>query len=225
MSECGDPVPILAVVGATAAGKTGLSLDLAAAWRGEVVNTDAMQVYVGMDVGTAKLPVTERRGIRHHLLDMLSVRETATVAEFQGWARTVITDLRAAGTGAGAGRRLGAVHPRGAGPLRVPRHRRDGPGPARGRAGDGRPGCPAHPTGGGGPRGGGEDPARQRSTGGPCAGGRGDHRQAVLGVAAQVGVRRRAHGPDRRRHRPGDPGPADRAAGRRPCSPAGWSRR
>src|SRR6476646_8429189 len=88
-------VPIVAVVGATASGKTSLSLDLAERLGGEIVNTDAMQVYRGMDVGTAKLPVAERRGIPHHLLDLLSVREPATVAQFQGWAREVVADLRA----------------------------------------------------------------------------------------------------------------------------------
>ena len=90
-------VPIVAVVGATAAGKTGLSLDLAEALGGEIVNTDAMQVYRGMDIGTAKLPLAERRGIPHHLLDLLEVTEPASVAEFQRWARDVVADLRAAG--------------------------------------------------------------------------------------------------------------------------------
>ena len=85
---------IVAVVGATASGKTDLSLDLAERLDGEVVNTDAMQVYRGMDVGTAKLPVAERRGIPHHLLDTLTVRDPATVAEFQGWARAAIADIR-----------------------------------------------------------------------------------------------------------------------------------
>ncbi|WP_370038683.1 tRNA (adenosine(37)-N6)-dimethylallyltransferase MiaA [Nocardioides sp.] len=89
--------PVVAVVGATAAGKTGLSLDLAEALGGEVVNTDAMQLYRGMDVGTAKLPPDERRGIPHHLLDTLEVTEPATVAEFQGQARTVIAELRSRG--------------------------------------------------------------------------------------------------------------------------------
>ncbi len=88
---------MVAVVGATAAGKTGLSLDLAEALGGEVVNTDAMQLYRGMDVGTAKLPPDERRGIPHHLLDTLEVTEPATVAEFQGQARTVIAELRSRG--------------------------------------------------------------------------------------------------------------------------------
>ena len=86
--------PVVAVVGATASGKTGLSLDLAEHLGGEVVNTDAMQLYVGMDIGTAKLPVAERRGIPHHLLDLLEVTEAASVAVFQQQARDVIAELR-----------------------------------------------------------------------------------------------------------------------------------
>jgi len=89
--------PVVAVVGPTAAGKSDLSLDLAEALGGEVVNTDAMQLYRGMDIGTAKLPVEERRGIPHHLLDVLDVTEPATVAEFQRWARDVVDDCRARG--------------------------------------------------------------------------------------------------------------------------------
>ena len=89
--------PIVAVVGATASGKTGLSLDLAERLGGEVVNTDAMQLYAGMDVGTAKLPVPERRGIPHHLLDVLDVTEAASVAVFQQRAREVIEGVRARG--------------------------------------------------------------------------------------------------------------------------------
>ncbi len=84
----------MAVVGATAAGKTGLSLDLAEALGGEVVNTDAMQVYRGMDIGTAKLPVEERRGIPHHLLDLLEVTEPLSVADFQRRARAAIAEIR-----------------------------------------------------------------------------------------------------------------------------------
>ena len=86
--------PTVAIVGPTASGKTALSLDLAEALGGEIVNTDAMQVYRGMDIGTAKLPLAERRGITHHLLDTHDVREPATVAAFQGWARAVIAGLR-----------------------------------------------------------------------------------------------------------------------------------
>jgi tRNA dimethylallyltransferase len=89
--------PIVAVVGATAAGKTSLSLDLAETLGGEIINTDAMQVYRGMDIGTAKLPVAERRGIPHHLLDLLDIAEPASVADFQALAREEITTLRKAG--------------------------------------------------------------------------------------------------------------------------------
>lgn len=88
------PIPIVAVVGATAAGKSGLSLDLAERLGGEVVNSDAMQLYRGMDIGTAKLPEAERRGIAHHLLDLLDVTEPASVAEYQGLARATIGELR-----------------------------------------------------------------------------------------------------------------------------------
>ena len=92
------PTPIVAIIGPTASGKTGLSLDLAERLGGEIVNTDAMQVYRGMDIGTAKLPPAERRGITHHLLDTQSVRDPATVAQFQEWARPLIATLRSAGT-------------------------------------------------------------------------------------------------------------------------------
>ena len=89
--------PIVAVVGSTASGKTGLSLDLAERLGGEIVNTDAMALYRGMDIGTAKPTVPERRGIPHHLLDTLSVREPATVAAFQGRARAVLAEVRGRG--------------------------------------------------------------------------------------------------------------------------------
>jgi tRNA dimethylallyltransferase len=97
VSRSPSTLPVVAVVGATAAGKSGLALDLAERLGGEVVNTDSMQVYRGMDIGTAKLPPAERRGITHHLLDILDVTEPATVAEFQRWAREVIADCRERG--------------------------------------------------------------------------------------------------------------------------------
>ncbi|CAN5511730.1 tRNA (adenosine(37)-N6)-dimethylallyltransferase MiaA [soil metagenome] len=90
-------VPVVAVVGATASGKTALSLDLAERLGGEIVNTDAMQVYRGMDVGTAKVPLVERRGIPHHLLDLFDVTVPATVAQFQALARDVVADCRGRG--------------------------------------------------------------------------------------------------------------------------------
>jgi tRNA dimethylallyltransferase len=92
-----EDVPVVAVVGATASGKTELSLDLAERLGGEIVNTDAMQVYRGMDIGTAKLPPDQRRGIPHHLLDLLDVTEPATVAQFQALARSVVDGCRARG--------------------------------------------------------------------------------------------------------------------------------
>lgn len=93
-----DPAStIIAIVGSTAAGKSDLALDLAERLDGEIVNTDSMQVYRGMDIGTAKLPPAERRGIPHHLLDILDVTEPATVAQFQGWARAAVEDCRARG--------------------------------------------------------------------------------------------------------------------------------
>ncbi len=98
MSSPQTELPIVALVGPTAAGKTGLSLDLAERLGGEIVNTDAMQVYRGMDIGTAKLPPTERRGIPHHLLDTLTVRDPATVAQFQEWARAAIGGIRGRGS-------------------------------------------------------------------------------------------------------------------------------
>jgi tRNA dimethylallyltransferase len=78
------PAPrVIAVVGPTAAGKSDLGVFLAQRLGGEVVNADSMQLYRGMDIGTAKLPVAERRGIPHHQLDLLDVTQTATVARYQ----------------------------------------------------------------------------------------------------------------------------------------------
>ncbi|TWD72510.1 tRNA dimethylallyltransferase [Kribbella amoyensis] len=84
--------PVVAVVGPTAAGKSDLSVALCKHLGGEVVNADAMQVYRGMDIGTAKITEAERQGVRHHLLDILDVTATATVAEFQRFARAAIDD-------------------------------------------------------------------------------------------------------------------------------------
>jgi tRNA dimethylallyltransferase len=84
---------VIAVVGPTGTGKSDLALDLAERLGGEIVNTDALQLYRGMDIGTAKLPPAQRRGIRHHLLDVLEVTQEASVARFQGAAREVIEDI------------------------------------------------------------------------------------------------------------------------------------
>jgi tRNA dimethylallyltransferase len=91
------PPPLVVVVGPTATGKSGLAVALAQALGGEVVNADAMALYRGMDVGTAKPAAAERGGVPHHLLDVLDVTETASVAAYQRAARAVIDDLRAAG--------------------------------------------------------------------------------------------------------------------------------
>ncbi len=91
------PPPVVAVVGPTATGKTALAVDLALALGGEVVNADSMQLYRGMDVGTAKPDAAERRGVPHHLLDLWSVRETASVAAYARAARAEVDRLRGAG--------------------------------------------------------------------------------------------------------------------------------
>jgi tRNA dimethylallyltransferase len=89
--------PVVAVVGPTAAGKSELSLSLAHALDGEVVNADSMQMYRGMDIGTAKLSRAEQDGVPHHLLDIWAVTETASVSEYQALARRTIDDIRARG--------------------------------------------------------------------------------------------------------------------------------
>ena len=91
------PPPVVAVVGPTATGKTALAVALAHRLGGEVVNADSMQLYRGMDIGTAKPDLAEREGVPHHLLDLWHVREAASVAEYRDRARAEIDRLRAAG--------------------------------------------------------------------------------------------------------------------------------
>jgi tRNA dimethylallyltransferase len=92
------PVPrVIAVVGPTAAGKSALSLALARELGGEVVNADSMQLYRGMDIGTAKLTVAERDGVPHHVLDIWDVTQPASVAEYQKLARSAVDDIAARG--------------------------------------------------------------------------------------------------------------------------------
>jgi tRNA dimethylallyltransferase len=88
----------LAIVGPTGTGKSQLALDVAERLGGEIVNADAMQFYRGMDIGTAKLPVPQRRGIPHHQLDVLDVTETATVARYQSAAADDIEAIAARGS-------------------------------------------------------------------------------------------------------------------------------
>ena len=87
----------MAVVGPTATGKSDLGVALARALGGEVVNADASQLYRGMDVGTAKLPVQARGGVAHHLLDVLEVSDEASVAAYQRDARAAVDDVLARG--------------------------------------------------------------------------------------------------------------------------------
>lgn len=87
----------LAIVGPTGTGKSQLALDVAEQLGGEIVNADAMQLYRGMDIGTAKLPVAQRRGIPHHQLDVLDVTETATVARYQQAAAADVKAIAARG--------------------------------------------------------------------------------------------------------------------------------
>jgi tRNA dimethylallyltransferase len=97
------PIPepeLITIVGATGTGKSELSLDIASRLiadgrPAEIVNADAMQLYRGMDIGTAKLPAAERRGIPHHMLDVLDVTDEATVARYQTDARASIEEILA----------------------------------------------------------------------------------------------------------------------------------
>ena len=94
---------IIAIVGATGTGKSDLALDLAARLiesgsPGEIVNADASQLYRGMDIGTAKVPLAERRGIPHHMLDVLDVTDEGSVAQFQVDARAAIDDIESRGS-------------------------------------------------------------------------------------------------------------------------------
>ncbi|SLJ92875.1 tRNA (adenosine(37)-N6)-dimethylallyltransferase MiaA [Arthrobacter sp. P2b] len=89
--------PVIAVVGPTGSGKSDLAVSLALELDGEVVNADAMQFYRGMDIGTAKITQAERRGVPHHLLDILDVTQEASVSDFQQQARQLIGEIHARG--------------------------------------------------------------------------------------------------------------------------------
>ena len=93
------PAQLIAVVGSTGTGKSELAIRIAETFRqdgqeAEIVNADAMQLYKGMDIGTAKLPITERRGIEHHLVDLLEVKQESTAAEYQKIARAKILEIQ-----------------------------------------------------------------------------------------------------------------------------------
>ena len=94
---------LLCIVGPTGSGKSNLAINIAlelakSGIKAEIVNADSMQFYKGMDIGTAKVPVDERFGIKHHMLDWLEIAEENTAARYQIEARKVISDLRAEGT-------------------------------------------------------------------------------------------------------------------------------
>ena len=89
--------PVIAVVGPTGSGKSDLAVALALELDGEVINADSMQFYRGMDIGTAKITSADRRGVPHHLLDILDVTAEASVSDFQQQARALIADIHARG--------------------------------------------------------------------------------------------------------------------------------
>ena len=88
---------VIVICGATATGKSDIAIEVAQSIGGEIINADSMQLYRGMDIGTAKLALAERGGIEHHLLDVLDVNQDSTVAWYQDQARTVITEIHGRG--------------------------------------------------------------------------------------------------------------------------------
>lgn len=96
------PINLIAVVGPTGTGKSDLGLRIAEeiishGGKAEIVNTDSMQFYRGMDIGTAKLSLEERRGINHHMLDVLEIQDESTAAEYQSQVRPLITEMQSRG--------------------------------------------------------------------------------------------------------------------------------
>jgi tRNA dimethylallyltransferase len=89
--------PVIVIVGPTAVGKTDLSLTVAEQIDAEIINADSMQLYRGMDIGTAKVPEDQRRGIAHHMLDVLDVSDAANVADYQRDARAIINQIHSRG--------------------------------------------------------------------------------------------------------------------------------
>ncbi len=88
---------VVSIVGATAVGKTALSLEVAQALNAEIINADSMQLYRGMNIGTAKLPLEQRQGIAHHMLDVLDVTEQAAVSDYQVQARAIVNEIHSRG--------------------------------------------------------------------------------------------------------------------------------
>jgi tRNA dimethylallyltransferase len=94
MSEIKALLPLVVVIGPTASGKSALGVKLAARFRGEIVACDSTQLYRGFDIGTAKPGSSERRGIPHHLIDVLDPKDDATAGGYRQWALRILEDLR-----------------------------------------------------------------------------------------------------------------------------------
>jgi tRNA dimethylallyltransferase len=88
-----NKIPLLCIVGPTASGKTGLSVELAERYNGEIVSCDSMQIYKGMDIATAKVTKEEARGIPHHLVDFLPIGEAFSVSDYVKLAHKVIAEI------------------------------------------------------------------------------------------------------------------------------------
>lgn len=84
---------IIAIVGPTASGKTGLSIDLAKKWSGEVISADSRQVYIGLDIGTEKITKEEMRGVTHHLIDVCEPTDTFTVKDFKNLSEGSVNEI------------------------------------------------------------------------------------------------------------------------------------
>lgn len=95
MSQNAPPRPLIAVAGPTGGGKSALALKLAETFRGEIVNCDSLQLYRGFDIGTAKIPEPQRRGIAHHLIDVLDAGEVYSAGDYARDARRTIHEISA----------------------------------------------------------------------------------------------------------------------------------
>ncbi|MGH9629155.1 MAG: isopentenyl transferase family protein, partial [Bryobacteraceae bacterium] len=89
------PAPLLIIVGPTGSGKTDLALELAETFQGEIVNCDSLQLHRRLNIGTAKVPVEERRGIPHHLLDLLEPDDIFTAGDYARLARPLLKEITA----------------------------------------------------------------------------------------------------------------------------------
>ena len=219
------PAPrVIAVVGPTAAGKSDLGVALAQQLGGEVINADSMQLYRGMDIGTAKLTPEEQQGVPHHLLDIwdVTVRRQRRRVPAAGPRRDRPAARR--GPHPGPGRRLRPVRPRRHRRPGLPRHRPGGARPAGGRTGRARQRRAARPAGRRRPRGGPRDPAEQRPPHRPRPGGHRDHRPALhrQPPRPRSGLR---HPPDRRRRRRAPNSTSGSPGGSTGCGRRAWSTR